>query len=101
MTRWFRSRADTGMATDIIWDAAAGAIIMDGAGAADIITADAIVTDIIDSRTSPSVAFGDPLPHRKQTSVIWTVAPKGAACPASSGASQLSPISTAIRIRSE
>jgi hypothetical protein len=34
------------MATDITWAAAAGVIIMDGAGAADIITAGVIIAPI-------------------------------------------------------
>jgi hypothetical protein len=58
--------------------AVGGAIITDGAAAADIITAGAITVASIDTdrRISPGDAFVDPLPRRKHTPAIWMAAPE-------------------------
>lgn len=50
-----------GMAAAIAWAAAAGAIITAGAGAADTITAGAIVA--VNRRIPPDTALIDPLPR--------------------------------------
>src|SRR4051812_40480457 len=85
--------------------AAAGAIIGDGAVAADIITAGAttIAATITDNGFSPSAACVDPLPRRKQAPADGRSRLTGAACstPARPVAVQPNLISTAIRIRSE